>query len=127
MPLRLLMLHDSEGRSHKKKKQYYFINYLKTKHQWSEDIFNKIHWKAMERTLQTYKKPLYLNIIQLIHDWQNTGEQKSWFLTSKYRAKANKHKKLEAKGGRKQSKVQGNGKGARSRTTREHDLLPSKH
>ena len=54
-------------------------NYLANKYNWNEDIMTKIHLTALETTLDKYKPQYCTKIMQMMHDWQYTGDRKILF------------------------------------------------
>ena len=53
--------------------------YLMRKNKWNEEIMKTIHWTALETTLQKYQPQYQTKIMQLMHDWQYTGDRKILF------------------------------------------------
>ena len=51
-------------------------NYLKSKNSWEEQSMKEINWHAMEIALRTYKLSYRTRMMQLMHDWQYTGDRK---------------------------------------------------
>ena len=53
--------------------------YLKNKHQWTNATFAKIDWTGLEQHLSSLTLNWRFSLLQLIHNWQNTGQQKELF------------------------------------------------
>ena len=56
--------------------------YLMTKNKWSQSTLNMIDWKGMQRVLEVLPIQTRIGRVQLIHHWQNTGDQKMLFAQS---------------------------------------------
>ena len=57
--------------------------YLLQKHQWSDETFVSIDWKGLKKHLPSLPLLRRFGLLQLIHNWQNTGQQKEPFERSK--------------------------------------------
>ena len=57
--------------------------YLLTKHKWDISTLSLINWQGLEYSLDISDHIKRLNYTQLIHDWQNDGQQKYLFETTK--------------------------------------------
>ena len=57
--------------------------YLVSKHKWDDSTFSLINWQGLELTLDISDHSKRLNYTQLIHDWQNDGQQKYLFEQNK--------------------------------------------
>ena len=57
--------------------------YLKRRNTWSQETINMIAFEDIGEYLKSKKPEQQLSLLQLIHNWQNTGEQKEKFLHSK--------------------------------------------
>ena len=55
------------------------IQYLQTKHEWSDEIKETIDWDILDSIMQTRSTHDKTNIIKYIHGWQHTGHQKLLF------------------------------------------------
>ena len=51
-------------------------NYLKRKHNWTEEDMETICWEGIENAVKSYKPYLQTKIMQLMHHWQYIGERK---------------------------------------------------
>ena len=59
------------------------MDYYRSKRGWHSRVFTTIDWEALDLLLKA-KRPIENNrLIQLIHNWQNTGYQKGQFRDSK--------------------------------------------
>ena len=61
--------------------------YLQHKNKWSKYIINAIDWQGMEGYLKGLTIQKRLSTLQLIHNWQNTGQQKALFANAKQKHK----------------------------------------
>ena len=59
------------------------IEYLMTKHKWTRKIIELIDWNGIEKYLKSLPMYRRIKLVQLIHDWQHTGQQKELFERSK--------------------------------------------
>ena len=57
---------------HGQKTKEYIIKINK----WTNSIFESVDWKGLNAYLQTLTMQKWINIIKLVHNWQNTGSQK---------------------------------------------------
>ena len=59
-----------------------YINYICGKRNWTLELYNSVHWRGLSLALKKFKGVTKINVTQLIHNWQNTGQQKKQFLLS---------------------------------------------
>ena len=86
-----MIIHDKKNRKVKNISQYIakiirgaeFEEYICQKYCWDKKTFVTIEWKGHEIYLIKLQLQKIINILQLIHDWQNTGKQKWKFAESK--------------------------------------------
>lgn len=51
--------------------------YLITKHNWTSQTIDTIHWNALSSALKSYQPYYCTKISQLMHDWQYIGQRKN--------------------------------------------------
>ena len=64
-----------------------YKNYLCTKQNWKEEWFSSVYWRGLDAAVQKFKLSTWMNVIQLLHNWQNTGSQKKLFYDSQTMSK----------------------------------------
>ncbi|GFH56771.1 predicted protein [Chaetoceros tenuissimus] len=54
-------------------------SYLKTKYQWSDEVFPKIDWKSLEAYMKSISQQIRTNVHKLRYGWQFTRQRKNVF------------------------------------------------
>ena len=64
-----------------------FFNYICDKRRWTKDDYDAVLWRSNKSALDKFNRSTKTNVLQLVHNWQNTGSQKQKFFDSSMRGK----------------------------------------